>query len=809
VDFSKPTKEQLLKLFNNDFEKFNSTLESLLSIRIENHRKTSIRNEYYPLKESFQDYFNILSKSKLKKILPKQIIQLFIEFKNEVSYIKGFHLEKNVIEQQFKNLCDRINKVLPEANFKQYIYEKCDLNKVIEELYKNINGNTDYLLSSILSEDEVDYIVRKASLMKQENIEEFLDRWVKDFSYSRSLLTLANRMVNIQPEKAKQMLADIADKEYDNLLFSDRFGKDKLGFNVVETLIMADTNFGKRYLLKSFISQKAKYFYELISSIDRLMEYETYFSDNSVAKTYFESNLEYNQGLAEGLPKKVTNYEFIEQFSSNTKYSEIIIEYIISLFDYPVIKIRELAMESLLDLFLAKTEYLEEFIKIDFIKFTYNKIEHILTVLIGVANKKPELLINYKKEIWAFLRFKHFNITQLSVTLFTLLIQKDEKILTIGEYTILENIDKPSTIILPTEFIVYENCAHFVYSEFQAELLYTINQNDVCDEIIQEEVYTDLKKRKGLRNYDPEAEGIVHRNYNINTNFDVIEIHSNYYEEVKNSLNEIVYKKIKRGCFDESFVKELSKKFRLYDPLILLINPVSRPKMINWLPKSPPDEFMLFKDSQKLIEAFINRESEYITLFESGSQRSLDGYRDTKYTTYFDIYTFLKKRNRSFDLEDLKYDPVISRINCFDFEMPSSERNIHSFPINGLLPILEVSRNNFRGEKSISKAMLAKEFLELLGFNKLSLFDLLNNPSDQEYLKAIHWQNAYTSGRRRYKPSSEGFTLKIDKLKLKKFLSENDYELCVSVDIKRANTPYINESHMNWKYFQKVSVTDI
>ncbi|MBD0777309.1 NACHT domain-containing protein [Maribacter sp. ANRC-HE7] len=807
--FSKPTKEQLLDLFNNDFEKFNGTLESLQRTHIENGRRTGIRNEYYPLKESFQDFFDKLSKTEQKKIKPYQILRWFVEYNNNITDIKTSHIEKDEIELHFKALFDKIDKAYPKAYFRKYVNEDCDFNKIVDEIYANVNNGPDSVLYAVLKDEDVFEIVTKASLLKQQSIEEFLDRWVKDQTYSKAILILANRLVNPQPEKAKKMLDDIAEKEYDSLLFSNHYNKDTLGFNVVETLIKADPKFGKRYLLKSFISQKGRYFYELLSAINMLTEYAPYFEGGNVAESFFNANLEYNVGLAEGLPQKTADYDFVEQYTENAELSEVIVNYIVSLFDYPVIKIRELALQALLDISLEIPDYLSHFLKNNLQDLGFNKVEHLLTVLISIALKEPDLLIDYKKEIWVLFRLKHFNINQLLIRLFTVLSIHDKKILNKTEQLFIQNLNQPSTIIMPPEFKVYENGGRFIYSDFQAEILYKISRNDLCNEVVQDELYTDLKQQKGLGNYDAENEGIVHRNYNINTNFDVIEIHSKYYEEVKNSLNEIIYKKIKRDCFEPEFVEKLALDMRLYDPSSLLNKTITRPSYINWLPKTSPEDFMQFKDLDNVVETVASREQNYVTLFESGSQRSLGGYRESKFTTYFEVSTFLKKKDSTIDIESLKYEHFIPRENSFDIEMPGSTRSIHSFPVKDILPILEVSKNNFRGEKSISTAMVANEFLEMLEINEMILLDLLNNSSEKDEIKAVKWQNCYTSGRRRYKPSSEGFTIKIDRLRLKEFLDKNNFQLCLNIEVSRANTPYVNESHMDWKHYQKISMVEI
>jgi len=809
VPFSKPTKKELLNLFNKDFDKFNRTLESLQRTQIENGRRTGIRNEYYPLKESFQEFFESLSKTEQNKINPYQIIRWFLEFKNTVTAIPNSHVDKDAIELHFKALCSKIDDTYFDVSFKDYVIEDFDLNKVVEEIYKNINNDPGSILYSVLTDEDVFEIINKASLLKQQAIEEFLDRWVKDQTYSKATLIFANRLVKLQPKKAKQMLDVIAEKEYDSLLFSNHYNKDKLGFNVVETLIKADPNFGKRYLLKSFISQKGRYFYELLSAINMLMEYTPYFEGENAADAFYKANFEYNLGLAEGLPKKTADYDFVEQHSSDVELSEIIINYIVTLFDYPVIKIREMALKSLVDVFLKVPDYLSHFLKTGLHNLGFNKVEHLLTVLIGIALKEPKLLIDYKKEIWILFRLNHFNINELLIKLFSVLSKHSKKLLTKDEQLLIKSLNQPSSIIMPPEFKIYENGGRFIYSNFQADILHQINKNDLCDEAIQDELYTDLKQRKELGNYDVENEGIIHRNYNSNTNFDVIEIHSNYYEEVKNSLNEIIYEKIKRDCFETEFIDKLSLEMRLYDPSRLIYKAITRPEYINWLPKSSPEDFIQFKDLYNVDETFIEREEDFITLFESGSQRSLDGHRESKFTSYFEVYTFLKKKEFDIEFERLKYDPIIVEKNQFAYEMPNSKRNINTFPIKGILPILEVSRNNFRGEKHLSKAVIAKDFFKMLDYGQPNLSDLLQSTSETGKITAIHWQNAYTSGRRRYKPSSEGFSLKIKKSYLKIFLEKNNFDLCLNFEVNRSNTPYVNESQMEWKSFQKTVVVKI
>ena len=77
-------------------------------------------------------------------------------------------------------------------------------------------------------------------------------------------------------------------------------------------------------------------------------------------------------------------------------------------------------------------------------------------------------------------------------------------------------------------------------------------------------------------------------------------------------------------------------------------------------------------------------------------------------------------------------------------------------------------------------------------------------------IKAERWQNAYTSsGRRRYKPTSEGFTLRIRKDILVNYLEENDMILCYDFNLRYSNSTSMPESYMDWHEFEEKFEVDI
>ncbi len=292
--------------------------------------------------------------------------------------------------------------------------------------------------------------------------------------------------------------------------------------------------------------------------------------------------------------------------------------------------------------------------------------------------------------------------------------------------------------------------------------------------------------------------------YNINTNYDTIEIQTPYCKDTQCIINTIFLSKIKRGCFDDSFIEKAKYKLRLYDPSKLIYPINIKPDPINWIPLGiSQEDFIQFKDLDDFKSVFIDREPEYITLAEFGDQRTGQSFDDGLKTCYFEIFAFLK--NKGFDdsiLDSNYYEGIAPKIydeNLFAYDLPIEEYTSHSFPIEEIKPLVQVSHNNFRGESDLKIACLLYDFYEVLSIERKNLLEIMTNNSSSYPLKAERWQDAYTStGRRRYKPISMGFSLKIEKNLLINYIERNNLELCYEIKLKRSCSRGTPESYMKW-----------
>jgi len=809
IKFSAPNITTLIELFESDYSEFEKFIQLQYEICLRNRRIQTFRNEYYRSKSTFEKFFKSLPEdiqlSSEKNL--KRVIRNYIDLKKQViDFNPNSFLKSEELEGFFNEFVTTSNSLFPNDALKNFVEQEFEKDKWIENILQFINEHRDFVFSKVIPEENVFYLVENVSLLHIDNLIAFVDKWTSGKSNSISSLKIANRLVSINPSKAKNILLTVAQDETENLLFPRREESEKLGFDIIETFIKSDGEFGKSFLLKSYISQKGRYSDDLIASLDKLLKYQEYFDDKNAVEVFYEYNLQYNKELAEGLPEKETDYEFIVHHKEKLTLSDCIIKYLVSIFNYPVVKVRELTLQSVFDLMNAKPDYLKSLFKFGIENGTDNQIEHCLIVLNSISLSNPSILLPFKKELLAITNKTHFNILESIKELLLRLNHFEKDFLTSDELAVVNKLNSKSPILFNNKILKPRRGKNFVYSTFQADLLKRLYDNEEDESEIQDDLYSDLVS-KDLGDYDADKEGAIHRRYNINTNFDTIEIQSPYYDETKSSINRIFNSKIKQGCFEENFIEAIKTMFRVYDPSKLLYAIVLKPDYINWLPREiSENDFTEFKDFDNLVNLFTNRETDYLTLVEIGSQRPNKDYSENQFTCYFEIFAYLKRKDfddSTLDKGTRKIIPFIKEDNLNAYEISSSNYTSTSFPIKEIKPLLEISQNRFRGESDLVHANLLSDIFTDLEIEEANLLEIMQGKKDYP-IEAFRWQNAYTSsGRRRYKPTSEGFTLKVRKDVLLKYLSDKNLVLCYDIKLRRSTTKYRPEDYMDWYDLKK------
>ncbi len=835
--------QTLIDLLNSDPEGFEREFQRAYNVTLQNRKHSTLRDEYHRVKSSFEDFYDTLpDQDKPDIVVLKRIIRLYLELKQAIVNIDSKkRINPADIETALKEFVIKVDTLISKTGFRDFMNNQFDIDNWIHNTAESINGHQHLLVTNTLSEDDIFKIVEKVALLNVDHLLEFVNKWLEGSTRYTALLKIAHRLKDLDRTKSKSILKEIANSNEDGILSSDDRKNGKLSTEIIETLLQTDPDFGKQYLLKNYLVRKVQYDDHLISDIDELLKYENYFGSKECYYTYYTANLEYNKELATGLSFATDGYDFIAAHQEEKNFPEVTTSYLISLFDYPVIKIREAAIQSLYDLLIHQPAYLKIIFQIDSHQLTDNQLEYYLILCQAIALKKPERLIAFKKQLLGITKREHFNILESAKELLYTIERhyidqkKSSKETSINKGFInsvksfskrvfgtsrsflnnkekrkLNRLNKPPKSTQQSSHTPSKGEIWFI--PVFPEMLLNLFRESLEDDT---EMYNDIYQKVASNNdfsdygYDDDAE--IHRQYNINSNFDTIEIHSLYHEAVESSINHVFFQRIKAGSFDQDSINQIKSGFRLHDPSSLILKPKAKPDFINWIaPDQSEESFLAFKDIETWPADFIRREEDFITLYEQGSERPSTEYGENQRTTHFEVLAFLKKKDSDkTSIESISTPVSIEYENKYTYELPAKPLDPESLSIEGFNPILEINSNNFRGQLGLKYAILTNEAFQNFGIDKRDLLQVIEQEDDFP-LKAILWQKAYTPGseRRRYKPTSEGFTLKIKKNVLATYLKENDLVLCYELFLKRSTDKYRPETHMYWeKLKQRFEIT--
>ncbi|OCA69065.1 hypothetical protein BBI01_17795 [Chryseobacterium artocarpi] len=806
IESTVQTIESINQLFTENYDEFNAFLEQEFKEKRFNRKANLLKKERRNINKLFTDFYKSFLSNDQKLVIDKSkyvIAKQYENLKNEILNAPEGNNAFKEFEKLFFNFVNEIDNLFNEATFLRYLQKDIDLDGWLRNIFKNINWRHDHIFYQVLTDSDVMYLVDNCSIFEIDKILDFVNKWTSRSIRSAALLKIANKIMPVDFERAKNVISQVSEYEFDSLLFQHEESTNLLDFDIFQTTFNSNANYGKTFLLKSYYTQKGKYSGDLTGSLGKLFKYKEYFEDNTV-NSYYIGNLSFNKGLAYGLPEVENHYGFLVEHTETLSFSEIVINHLVWLFNYPAVKIRELSLQSLFDLISEDDDLLSVFIQRSLNNGNSNEIEWGIVLIHAIALHNPKIITKYKEKFIKLLSHEHVNIAETMKDVLLTIENSEGLFLTDIEKQIIDNVNSASRLILNSEDIVLPSKSKFIYSSFQYDLMYKLNEMD-NEENFFESVHSEVIL-KGWKDYDQENESNVHQRYNINSNFDVIEVQSPYYDALKETINRVFHKKIKRNCFDSKFIDLFKSSLRVFDPSNLLIKVVSRPEEISYVDENlSKADFYGFSDFDNIVENLIKRDTEYIPLIEFGNQRA-NNYKMLSGTCYFEVKAFLK--HQSYDIKNLEkknsFEPFLASENKYANELPTLLDTASSFPVKDLYPLLQISYNNFRGEKDLLNANIFNDVFSELGLPSNNLLNIFKSDIQND-VQAIKWINSYTGGPswRRCKPSSTGFTFLIKKSILLKYLQANELQLCYRINLRRSTDNDRIEKFMSWSDLQK------
>ena len=803
----KPDLPLWVSLFNSDYTAFEAVVDNIFSAALKNRRLSTIRNEYYRSKNIFEDFYANYQHNQppLDAIGVRAVIRAYLAFGHQLVAIKEKIINSREAGLLFDGFIATLDHILGNSQPSEYVKSTFKSGEWIRRILKFTNEHFNHVFSKAIPADIIYELIGQVSILKMDQMVAFLNKYTFENTLAAGLMKIAIRIAKLDIHKSMAIMEDIDIDAYNNPFFADS-ESSKESSPIFKLFLEEKLDYGKQFLLKSFIRYKGGS--SILDNIDLLVPFAPYFSEDQFINDRYQANRQYNQELSKGLARVETAYEFILDHTENSEFEQVTLNYLLSLFDYAIVRVRELTLQALFDLFCMRVNLPA---KLSFSELNHNQIEHVLTVLQAVALQSPENIRPLKMKLWALAELDHFHIRQLVRELLFLLHRDDKTFLDNGELVLLQKINTASQIILPPAAIPPLSKTGFVYNGFLRSLLSDLAANFNGPYDFKDLVYTDLNIHKDLGAYTFAESSRIHRTYNINTNFNTLEIFTPYDDEVRDSLNKLFGQNVKKGEFDADFVASIANRFRLFDPSFMLFRPMNKPLSINWLPDIEEDKFITFADLPTTFKQFISRETNYIPLYEQGSQRPSKEYHKNDFATEFTIFAFLadeKLTAEAIRRSIGRYNPYGPLNNTFLYELPKGQFKADDFPIPNVVPLLEITSNNFRMRDLTSNVCLITDIEVALGIKPANGLTRFLEHENAE-VETTYWAGPYSSGRRRYIPTFTGISFKIQRVLLLNYLQKNKLGLFFHVAIERSTDKYKEDFQMDWHSYNQIIKADL
>ena len=630
-----------------------------------------------------------------------------------------------------------------------------------------------------------------------------LDKW-EDFCHRRcrsdtratGLLALAERRSNIDPDRAVSNLLAAWECISD---FFHEYGQ--LSQRICSTLLDLDEDKGTELLFESFRKQYERLPETIIHRLRHLLDFANRLGPFSKVRLY-EIWSAHNQYLATGLSEKVADLSWLQN-SSSQKFPQACLKYLVRLFDYPVIDIRLLALDELFRLTTERPEIISDILNF-WSDFNDGQKEYIASLIFSLSLPETALAERWLPQLIELgQQEQHRNLR-------VMIAEAVENTATNGAAFTPEILDNARDlkgrphIIVPRGAELYWQAWGSVSLPPYFYWSLAVIAEGVDAEDLEEQTLAILSQSYPHPENGYDEESAVHREYNINSNFDNIEIGGPYDSAVRSALNRSVQMMVNAHELDQDNLNMVEDVLRLRDPSDILTQKVQRPAQVCWIKEGITDEdFLKFHDLEDIKSGYALRDGDWVTIFEYTEQRTGDYHSsDPQRTTKVQVMAFGVPQDAPCptirDVQNESRDGLLFPLrNCYRFELP---RTVPPRGQGNIVPIVVATVRTFRGRQTPNMAALSPDMatsLCLVGTDE----DLLGlvNQDGQLVVRSIEWQEAFDQGRRRHEPRSSGFMLQIRRDNLRSMAEREGLHIFGSVSVERTTDRYEPEHKMNWK----------
>lgn len=636
--------------------------------------------------------------------------------------------------------------------------------------------------------------IANAPLAKVEAWEDFCRRRCSDDTKAVGLLAVAERLAATRPAYAVEILFQARECVADFF-----FEHSNLAKHICAMGLKLDRDRGLELLFESFRHQYQRFPETIIYRVDTLLELAGTSAPFDAVELY-NICADHNRRLAAGLSQKSVDLGWLHR-QAQDDFAGDCVRYLVALFDYPVIDVRLLALDELVGLLKEREQLIETVLQL-WTNCSDGQKEHIASLFHSLSFVKPDCAARWAPRLVELgAHDAHYNVRS---TIAAAVVSASDACAPIDPKTMehARTMGTAPRILVAQPLGILATPSRAVrlppYLGWVLERLADIAEPD----LLEARMLGHLRQLFSDPDGGMDNEGAVHRQYNINTNFDVIEIGGEFDQAVRAALNRAVQSLLVSHDVDHDSLERNEDLLRLRDPTDTSVRRVSRPSQIAWLnDELSDDEFTKFADTAKLQATYGARDGEWVTLFESTEQRSRErtGSEPQRASKARVLVFGVAPGNATPSLDEALLDArtgaLALRRNLYRSELARTNVRHSSTKI---MPLTIATSRAFRGRHAPDMAAIANQLLQHLSpmrdFHD-PLGYLLNG---EAIVRSVEWQEAFDQDRRRHEPRSAGFLLQITRQTLQRLGEKRGVEFWAYLDEKRTTDRYKEEFKMKW-----------
>ncbi|UFS72475.1 ATP-binding protein [Geomonas sp. RF6] len=694
---------------------------------------------------------------------------------------------RQLIAQFIETLSERLSSSVRAPAFEQFF-------DVEDWLDRFVRPSTPYPLHRVLEKRLPEWI-SCAAICDLETWEDFCLRRTETETKASAVLALARRQAKISPTRAADNLIQAWEGGAGN--FHDNH---RLASSICSLLLEIDLARGLDFLFESFRQQYQQYPTLIVHRLDYLVALakEVLPIDGGGLYEIWSS---YNQTLAAGLSQKPVDVAWLKE-PPPPDFKEACLKYLVGLLAFPVIDVRMLAANTLFRLAVKDTEIVPVLIQ-KWSGLADCQKEYVVSVLFALGISDPELASAWTSWLADVGHQEQHRSIRVSIRDALEYVRCDG--VTLNPATVSKAkalVDRP-LLIVPRKPVLDRQRAATGWVPPDVVRMMRVVAKAAPKGEVERLTVSIVSQLHPLVDEGYVEEMAVHRAYNINSNFDNIEIAGPYGEAVRSALNRSVQILVNSHEINVPELQRVEGVLRLRDPSDVLVRRVQRPSELTWIDDALSDDaFMAFADLEVATSGFSSRSREWATLFEYTEDRTGERFGNAPQRA-------VKVRIHCFGVPRGASNPTMEEIqlqmargclspahNRYRFELSQS---VVPRSGGGIVPLVAMTTRAFRGRHAPDLAAVIPSVAEGIGL-AAAPDDFLGwlDRDGKGAVRSIEWQDAFDQGRRRHEPISCGFLLQTRRDILREILDQEDVELWALLVVQRSVDRYKPEYEMGW-----------